>query len=793
MGRLTLTLSSLAIACVVAGIHGSEKPSVEPASSATRMSDSEPQRFSGSASCRECHERFYKLWAPSHHGRAMQSYSAEFAKKQLTAHKNDIVIGKHRFRADVYDGCVIERGPKGEKKYPIKHVMGGKNVYYFLTPTDRGRLQTLPLAYDVRKKAWFDTAASGIRHFPDQPDEAVHWTEPSYTFNTSCHGCHVSQLATNYDLKTDTYRTTWAEPGINCETCHGPCRDHIDACRKAPKGRPPEDMKLTVVMRKNGFTAHQVDTACAPCHAKMHPLTSRFRPGERYFDHYGLTTLEHPDFYPDGRDLGENYTYTLWRMNPCAKSGKLDCVHCHTSSGRYRHKDKPNQSCLPCHKKRVENVVDHSHHPADNKGSLCISCHMPMTEFARMRRSDHSFLPPTPATTIAFKSPNACNLCHKDKDAAWSDKHVGKWHSNDYQAPVLARAKLIDAARKRDWSRLDDALAYITGEDRDEVTATSLIRLLRSCDDRRLGPALLEALKDPSPLVRSAAVDALGERLDPETVGPMIEATRDEYRIVRIQTANALADVPPQALEDRDRKSLENAVAEFRAAMKVRPDDSPSHYNLGNFHMRRREHESAVACFETAARLDPLSIAPLVNASLAYSALGKNDKAEASLRGALGQDPCNAAANFNLGLLLAELGRRDEAEAALTASLKTDPNSAQAAYNLGVLLADDRIDEAIGWCRRAHELRPDQPKYATTLAFYLNRNGDTDGAVRVLRALVRRQTASADVYAMLGGIHEKKGDVRQAVAVYRQAIANEKLPQRDRYGFATRVRALSSR
>ena len=43
-----------------------------------------------------------------------------------------------------------------------------------------------------------------------------------------------------------------------------------------------------------------------------------FTPGDRYLDHYDLVALENPDFYPDGRDLGENYTYTLWRMSPCA-------------------------------------------------------------------------------------------------------------------------------------------------------------------------------------------------------------------------------------------------------------------------------------------------------------------------------------------------------------------------------------------------------------------------------------------------------------------------------------------
>ena len=66
-----------------------------------------------------------------------------------------------------------------------------------------------------------------------------------------------------------------------------------------------------------------------------------------------------------------------------------------------------------------------------------------------MRRSDHSMLPPTPATTIAFKSPNACNICHKDKDAAWADKYVREWHKDDYQASVLHRAGLIDSVAKR--------------------------------------------------------------------------------------------------------------------------------------------------------------------------------------------------------------------------------------------------------------------------------------------------------------------------------------------------------
>ena len=61
----------------------------------------------------------------------------------------------------------------------------------------------------------------------------MNWLDPGYTFNTSCYSCHVSQLTMQYDLKTDTYETKWAEPGINCETCHGPSEERD---RRLPGG-----------------------------------------------------------------------------------------------------------------------------------------------------------------------------------------------------------------------------------------------------------------------------------------------------------------------------------------------------------------------------------------------------------------------------------------------------------------------------------------------------------------------------------------------------------------------------
>ena len=95
------------------------------------------------------------------------------------------------------------------------------------------------------------------------------------------------------------------------------------------------------------FTLSKHNDAAPPATPRCGRSPPASHAGRRFFDHFDLVTLENPDFYPDGRDLGENYTYTSWRMSPCVKAGKLDCIHCHTSSGRYRFRRGGGQRRLP--------------------------------------------------------------------------------------------------------------------------------------------------------------------------------------------------------------------------------------------------------------------------------------------------------------------------------------------------------------------------------------------------------------------------------------------------------------
>ncbi|MCG6878874.1 MAG: tetratricopeptide repeat protein [Deltaproteobacteria bacterium] len=734
------------------------------------------QGYKGSVSCRECHERFYKLWAPSRHGLAMQPYSADFARGHLSEQTKEIRIGDDEYQVRLKEGVMVEKGSGDPKTYPIKEVLGGKNVYYFLTPFEKGRLQTLPLAYDVNRKEWFDMAASGVRHIEGRnSDEPLNWKDWHYTFNTACYSCHVSQLSTNYNLETDTYHTTWTEPGINCETCHGPGEEHIRVCKEAPKGTIPKDLKT--IRGGRSFTHEQNNANCVSCHAKAVTLTPSFMPGDIFWDHFDLATLEHSDYYPDGRDLGENYTFTSWLMSPCAKSGQLDCLHCHTSSGRFRQKDHPNDACMPCHQDKVANSPAHSMHKRESPGNRCISCHMPMTTFAHMNRSDHSMLPPSPAASIQFGSPNACNNCHTEKDAAWTDKLVRQWRKRDYQAPILHRAGLIQSARKGDWTRLAEMLAHIQDKNRDPVFAASLIRLIPPDQDPSVEKTLVAASKDPSPLVRAAATEALGSLWSGKSFEVLLEKTKDPTRLVRIRAASGLAKYPRKMIPEAYGDSFEKATHEYFSAIMVRPDQWTSHYNMGNYHLNRNELEEAIGSYNLALKREPKAVMAMVNSSMAHARMGQKDEAEASLRKALETAPKNAATLYNMGLLKAEQNNLQEAESYLRKAFQEDPSMAQAAYNLCIIASQDRMEEAINWCRKAQELRPREPKYAYTLAYYQNQMGNTSAAVKILDDLVNESPTYSDAIMLLGFIYEKQGNKDGAVSVYEKALSNDKIPR----------------
>lgn len=742
--------------------------------------------FTGSASCRECHAKFYELWDTSHHAKAMQPFTPELATDITTMPESVTIKDKaYQYGSDETGGWVTETFPDGtSKKHLIAYTLGGKNMYNFMTLLERGRLQILPLAYDRNDHRWFDNTSDMLikRHFSEE--EAINlsldWTDRQWAFNTACFDCHVSQLKKNYDVETDSYMTEWGEPGIGCETCHGPGEEHIRVCKEAGEGNVPKDLKL--LRWKEDMNAKQRDESCAACHAKHQPISDSFEPSDRFFDHYDLTAYENTDYFADGRDDGENYTYTLWLANPCMQAGELECTYCHTSSGRFRFKDEPNKSCLPCHAQRVANVEKHSHHAKDSKGSQCNSCHMPMTRFTSMNRSDHSFRPPTPATTIEFNSPNACNLCHKDKDAQWADKNVREWHGEHGQDKALKRGHMIKSAREDDWRQLPEILAYMETDDCGPVTTVSLLRLLPNCQNPDKWPAILKQADDKDPWVRSAAAFSLTYEPTPETTDLLLGMLTDDFRVVRHRATEALLArgfARTEAAQTDTRWT--KAVKEYEGSLGLWADRWSSHFNKGIFYENIGKPQLALDSYEKSISLRDDVAGPLINAAMSYARQGNMPKATTLITKALKAEPENAMVNVNAGLLEAELGDIVQAEKHFRAALAANPGAAQAAFNLGIMLCNrGDTDEGLEMARTAMDRDRMNPRYLNTYAYYLNHTGATEDAIELLKEGINTGLPFGSNYFLLGSIYEQQKKYMDALKLYDQAAKNLELAPQER-------------
>ena len=117
---------------------------------------------------------------------------------------------------------------------------------------------------------------------------------------------------------------------------------------------------------------------------------------------------------------------------------------------------------------------------------------------------------------------------------------------------------------------------------------------------------------------------------------------------------------------------------------------------------------------------------------------------------------------------------------------------AAAAFNLGVILGEKNLDEAIAWCQKAHELRPADPKYAHTLAFYQRKKGDIDDAVELLRKVIQDEPSYLDAYLLLGEIYEERLDFPAAAKVYLDASKIDQLPAQMRSQLEAKARPMQS-
>jgi tetratricopeptide (TPR) repeat protein len=721
-----------------------------------RVAPDAAARYVGSEKCKACHEKAYAAWKGSNHAAAMQAARdgtvlGDFGGATLV-HR-----GKTwRFFRDGTRFLVHAEGPDGEMRdYEVAYTFGVAPLQQYLVAFPGGRLQALSAAWDTREKRWFHVNPGPAA----PPGDWLHWTRPGQGWNAMCSDCHSTGVRKRYDPEKDAYETTWSEIMVGCEACHGPGSRHVAWADQPAMGRVPVEHS-GLVAKTARLTPAEMVSQCAPCHSRRAQFADPPAPGGELLDHYLPSLLGPGTFHADGQILDEDFEWQAFTQSKMHANG-VRCADCHDVHSGKRH-EEGNALCTRCHRKEVYDSATHHFHKPEWKGKpsagvLCVSCHMPGKNFMVVHfRRDHSMRVPRPDLTARIGVPNACSAagCHADRPLAWVEEKYDGWYGKK-RKPHYGTA--IAAGRAREAGAVGDLVRIAEDPRHPVVVRATAIELLSGYPGPVAGAAVEKALADPEPLVRATAVSRLDEG-DPERLarllGPLVS---DPVRAVRAEAAARLAGPPAQRLSEAQRKAWNAALEEYEAGQRYMSDLPSGPYNLGNLYASLGRTSDAEKQYRRALAVDDQLFLARANLAMLLAVNGRGAEAETLLREAHAQQPGHAGIAFNLGLLLAERGDRAGAEGMLRAALRADPQLAPAAFNLAVLVGERSPAEAAGLARRAAALRPDDERYAWTLAFYQARAGDLAGARTTLEALLRANPGNAQARQLLAEVESRRG------------------------------------
>lgn len=396
--------------------------------------------YVGSEACTPCHAKEYKEWKESLHSKMEQPASPASVRGTWTAEGTVVKAeaeGKRIVMIREGESYWIE-APNAEgvaTRYPIERTIGNRYKQRYVTKFPDGSWRVLPVQWfekDRKFVEWHHKASV-------KPGSGDFWADEAWQWQVKCAGCHVTGLSLGYDPAAKTYDTRWKELAIGCEACHGPGEAHVKAGGGTENilcpSRMPIDRQIDVCGKCHGRgTAGPEQGAPAGLPARL-AYPWNMLPGTDLDAVYTQVTRETKpaDFWKDGSSKNHHQQWTDYRKSGMLAHGKEWAPTCTTCHEPHRSADlkgtiADNRLCLSCHReyRTADALATHTGHggdPAANPGARCVECHMPrIVEHAGSDRlRSHTYADPNPRLARETGTPDACLLCHKDRDSAWSE------------------------------------------------------------------------------------------------------------------------------------------------------------------------------------------------------------------------------------------------------------------------------------------------------------------------------------------------------------------------------------
>jgi predicted CXXCH cytochrome family protein len=425
------------------------------------------------------------------------------------------------------------------------------------------------------------------------------------------------------------------------------------------------------------------------------------------------------EFWPDGRPNRFNrpQALTLSGCFKAGAVTCTSCHVAHGSRNEFSLKVNINQGrngdglCTQCHQQPAyagAAMKQHTFHAPESAGSRCINCHMSDVNWRLLiRRRDHTFQPPVPENTAQFGIPNACTTCHDNRSPEWASRQMDEWWGDRdrraaatfladtmYRAgsgdgstlPALAKlavdrsqgllvrasaaeyvARLIsesNGAGSRSGSQQAQT-AFARGSAGGSYDGSNVRSNVRSNDRENLrrtavaSPAITNAMigaaNDPEPIVRAAALRALGTIGDRERVlAPVLARLVDRARVVRARAAEVLVAFGIVELPGQAGEALRKAQAEYVLSLDAFPDVASNHAAKGWLEAERGNVMVARDALNKATAVEPNYAFPWVVNGVLLAREGKFEEAVEMWKKARSIEPSYP----NIDALIAEGERR---------------------------------------------------------------------------------------------------------------------------------------
>jgi tetratricopeptide (TPR) repeat protein len=322
------------------------------------------------------------------------------------------------------------------------------------------------------------------------------------------------------------------------------------------------------------------------------------------------------------------------------------------------------------------------------------------------KRRDHSIRIPRPDHTVEYGTPNACNKCHKDKDAKWAADAVVQFKGPE--RPKDVRHPAAFHAFRKDKPEAESLLLEVC-QDQDSPAFTragAMLALRRFMSEASFDEARRNLDANDS-VVRVAAISKLEDLPDVDSHRDLIPMLKDPVRSVRTEAARILARSPETLFSGEDLVLFNEVFAELKLRYTSNLDRPESHLSLGILAENRNQ--------------------PFV--------------AEKHYQQAVRRESTYVPARMNLATLLSQRGRSGEAEKLLIEAAELQPSWGQVHYSLGLLLAEDpnRLPEAIRSLERASAYWKDNPRVFNNLAIAYWQSDKIEDAINSFLQAIRIQ------------------------------------------------------